>query len=341
MAERNRWQFAPGAAERFPDGDPERLLAAAVTVKSNPVRRVAKSGEFFFKIDRRPGRSFRREFAAGRLLASLGVPVVPHLACGRLAAGEAVLVTEALAGAVDARSRLETTRGGRAEAEALARLVRSMWELGLYHGDCHLGNFLFAAGSTEPVLVDVAAVRRRRGLDRFRRGRMLRLVTEMRNYFGDGALTELLALAGARDPGAFLEKSLRREAAALRHEWPKRRSQILTGYAKFTRVDGEMLLDAAERETPDRLPEEHGDRAALEKRFLLHYYLRLAEIPHRGIAALDRAAGTIRISGIEGNALGDAELVHRLELCGLDVPMEARRGGAVDELRAEFSPSWL
>ena len=342
MAEQNFWLFAPGAAERFPDGDPGRLLDGAVTVKSNPVRRVAKCGEFFLKIDRRPGRSFRREFAAGNLLASLGVPVVPHLACGRLSTGEAVLVTGALEGAVDARSRLEATRGGRAEAEALARLVKSMWDLGLYHGDCHLGNFLFACGSKEPVLVDVAAVRKRRGLDRFRRGRMLRLMTEMRKFFDGKNLESLLALAGARDPKSFLEKSLRREAAFLRREWPKRRSQILSGYAKFTRIEGEVLLDAAaEQETLDRLPAERGDREALEKRFLLHCYLRLAEIPHRGIAALDRAAGAVRISGIEGNALGDAELAHRLEICGLDVPPEARRGGAVSVLRAEFAPPWL
>ena len=43
----------------------ERFSRAAV-VKSNPVREVRTDGEFYYKLDRRSGRTFEREFRADR-----------------------------------------------------------------------------------------------------------------------------------------------------------------------------------------------------------------------------------------------------------------------------------
>ena len=342
MGEQGKWHFAPGAAELFPDGDPEQLLAGAEPVKENPVRRVLRSRGFYIKIDRRPGHGFGREFAAGCRLAELGLPVVEHLARGVLSDGAAALVTRELPGAVDARKYF-SGGGNRGAAEALAHLVGRMWRAGVFHGDCHLGNFLYAPDGSGPVLVDVDSVRRRHWFDAFRRGRVLRVVSELRMWFPRPEIEELLALAGADEPGKFFTATLRREAEFLRREWPKRREQILAGYPKFTRNSGGLLLVAgAAADDLEALPVVTGDAAALEKLLLIHFFLLLAEIPHRGVVAFDRSGGRLFLaSGATGCPLTDGDLELRLRSCGAAVLPSGVRDGVIEDPAAVQVPPWL
>ena len=79
------WRFADKQARSLLGDDPMLHFAGAVQIKSNPVREVWRTQEFFFKFDKRPGHSFDREFARGCALQKKGIPVVPHLACGKTA----------------------------------------------------------------------------------------------------------------------------------------------------------------------------------------------------------------------------------------------------------------
>lgn len=267
----------------------ERFSRAA-TVKSNPVREVRTDGEFYYKLDRRSGRTFAREFHAAQLLAERGVPVVEHLWHGAVPGG-AVLVTRALADAPTVREYLARRVPDAEFRRKFAEFIRDYLATGLGHDDLHIGNILYSVNEGRFVLVDVQAVRRGRR-QKFPYA-IARAPMELRCHLHKEEVCEMLKTVGVPDAERFFYRSLATEAAALKREWTKRRRQILSGYPKFTRVEGTKLVAVAA--TPEELRELEW-RPGSEADFVSAFFWEIAEIPHERVLVFDREKRLIGVA---------------------------------------------
>lgn len=267
----------------------ERFDRAAV-VKSNPVREVRTDGEFYYKLDRRRGRTFAGEFRAAKLLEERHIPVVEHLWHGVIPSG-AVLVTRALAAAPSVREYLARRIPDAEFRRNFAGFVRDFLGSGLGHVDMHVGNILYATTEGRFVLVDVQGVRRSRR-KKFPYV-IVRAPLELRCHLHKDEVCEMLAAVGVPDAERFFDRALEIEAAALNGEWAKRRRQILSGYPKFTRVEGAKLV--AVSATPEEL-EKLAWRPGSEADFVSAFYWELAEIPHERAVVFDRQKRAVGVA---------------------------------------------
>ncbi len=290
-----KWEFASETAAAELGSTPQNLLETAEPVKANPVRKVFRSGEFYLKLDLRPGDRLSREWRSAALLATRHIPMVEHLALGRASCGE-LLITRALPDAIQAgtyfhRSCLRDGVPAEEFAESLAEFARQIIGSGLFHPDFHCGNVLYLPERNKFALVDVYGVRKATLFDHFRRYRMERILMELRQALDRGTMLRLLSREGVSAPETFYLRALRREARRLFHEWPRRRRQILAGYPKFTRAEGPLLrvVDPAGAPADETSGEPvQGDAETLERLLLAHFFLQLACIPHRPALLLDR-----------------------------------------------------
>lgn len=262
-----------------------------IPVKSNPVRRVWREGDEFFKSEKRKlfYSKAASEYRSLRFLARIGVPAVEALRVYSEGKFD-VLATRAFADdAVDCNACWEQCSGmDEVFVRGYFAFVSEVLAAPLWHPDFHNGNVLYSPASGKFALVDVYGVKRRRFFHRlpcFRR-RMTRIVLEAREFVPYAELREIYRkIAGGGDDD--FDAALKREAAFLRREWPKRRAQILTCYPKFAEKgeDGvEYSRNAArkryalETEKIELPPEE------AEKVWLGHFFLQLGRLPHAKIA---------------------------------------------------------
>lgn len=321
-----RWRFAGDAARRLLGDAPEARFASARIVKENEFREVLADGECFCKVERIPGRGFAAEFRRGTALAAAGIPVVEHLAYGVSPEGRGALVTRAEAAASAAEYLAEHPKPEPEFCDALAHFTRRLVESPFFHADLHLGNLLWHPERPSFTLVDVRAVSgglpaRFRKL--FARRRMLRLPLEIAARLPRAEVLRLLGIAGAREPESFFRREWRRESFRRLREWPRRRRQILAGYLKFTRREGERLVASQWRGDPSELVAVEGG----EEWFLAGFLLSLLRIPHVEYPVLE--AGRLRRAGSLPERLPDAAALtdwrERLALSGFDAPAEAWR----------------
>ena len=326
----SRWRYADSAAEKLLGGTPEFLLENAEIIKRNPVRKVFRSGEFYLKIDSRPGHRLHREFYSALRAGASGIPVVDHLACGRIPAGE-VLVTRALPDAASVEERLTQLEAAdeKKREEFLnefADFVRKVLSSGMFHPDFHIGNVLHSTSSGF-ALVDLHGVRKAGWMDRmFRSYRMQRIILETRQLCSRRRMIELVGRSGIADPETFYRKGLHREALALWREWPKRKRQILSGYPKFCIRNGTRLISVipGTGQTADVSQCEviSAPLERLEKLFLAHFFLQLARIAHRQVAAFDPECGKLWIAPVSPLAMTGAPADFQEQLEALDIQTE-------------------
>ena len=325
--------FAEGAEKVFPQGDPMAAFVSPEPVKQNPVREVWKTGEYFFKFDKRPRHDFKKEFRRACALARRGVPVVRHLACGRTDRG-ACLVTAALSGSVTVE---EFIRGRVPDEKFLAAAVdflKLLERKKVVHRDFHPGNVLYVEKDNAFFLVDVRDAFPARRFNGFLFSRLpfLRFLCDLSENLSDARVCELLRRMDVPDPQGFFFAEIRRKADFVRREWPRRREQILSGYPKFTRKERDVLF------VRDAGPAELGRAETLpadDDVFVMAFYLDLLRIPHRRVFCYDPRKKTIFVEPAgEASPAPErvAELVRRARLAG--VPAEpgdwgTDRGGLV------------
>ena len=315
----NSWHYASEEVCQELKNDPLSLLAGGENVKSNTVRQVFRSGDYYIKLDRRANKSFCGEFNSARLCAAENIPAVEHLAWGRSAEGS-WLVTRAADGFVESAS-LFKYRQNFEVYERAAEFLKKIFDSKIYHPDLHMGNVLTDTAGKCFCLVDLHGVRKRNFFDRFRIYMMHRAVMEFRNTLSDSEMLHLIDLCGIRNPESFFRKALAREAGFLRNVTPKRRRQILNGYFKYTRIesDGRIVdIEAEEKELARCEMIVSPDAGEL---FLFHFFLTQAKIPHRRILAFDPAGGSCLIEEElpekYRSRSGGAELSCRLEYNGV------------------------
>ncbi len=294
-----------------------KLCCGAQLVKRNPVREVLRAGNFFIKHDLRKNKSFRQEYLNAQFLAARGIPVVRHLGYIESEEGH-YLVTEALENAVEVE---DLSAQGKIDApfcDALVDFINFLRQKKLRHTDFHAGNILYVPQTHAFALVDVKDVKR--GLFPFYSDRVLQnLIMGIRLYLPRETIYEMLAKVGVRRPDRFFAEKIRADFHRVAKEWKKRRHQILTGYPKFTRVEGHFILDRradkSEIETARRQP-------ARSEEFLFYYFMQLLRIPTVRIIGFDLSCKELLLPQEREYAPADpariADLRERLLLCGIE-----------------------
>ena len=277
------WRFADSVVRSLLGNDPMVHFKGAEIVKRNAVREVWRTGELFFKFDKRPVHSFDSEFARGCALHQKGIPVVQHLACGRTEQGYC-LITRALPDSVP----LDEFICGRIPDDdflnAMINFLKLMECRKIIHRDLHCGNILYVPRDNMFYLVDVHDARPARWFDFFMFSRYPQraLLMELRENLSTEKLCELLRKMDVDDPESFLEYHFDRKAAMLSRDWLRRREQVLSGYPKFTRKENGLLF--ARGATPDEL-EKAEKIPGTAGVFAGAFYLDLVRIPHRRVLA--------------------------------------------------------
>ena len=240
---------------------PDASVAAAVRsldlkdgelVKSSSVRAVYHCGDYFLKFEF--GTSFltsirnrlqpkaRREYKIGRSLAEAGIPAVECLGWGRLG-GTNVLVTRALPGCVSVDEYYYThiVRGGENPDGIVSEItayLRKFFDAGFLHRDLHFGNILYDPDKHAFALVDLISISRPGKLTDADRKVMSRCIVTLRAGLNRAQMLRAIRAIGAADSDDEAEKfyfdEVRRTSRHLKETWPKRRSQILNAYPKFT-----------------------------------------------------------------------------------------------------------
>lgn len=230
------------------------VLADDCLVKTSAVRAVYRVGDFHLKFERAPSLSgrirncfrpkARREYAIGVELERFGVPAVECLGWGRLH-GTNVLVTRTFPGSVPVEEYFYThvVEGGEAPEGFLADVtafLKKFFDAGFYHGDLHFGNILYQPDTHNMAWVDLIAISHRGGITAADIRGMSRCLVTFRAGLNRAQMLRLIRDVGAAKTDEEAEKfyldELVRTSRHLAETWRKRRSQILSGYPKFTDV---------------------------------------------------------------------------------------------------------
>ena len=298
--------------------DLSAFIHSGQAVKHNPVRDVFKTDGFFIKLDHRKFHTFTHEFNIARKLSCAGIPVVEHLAYGRIG-NENFLITRELAQAVTVEEFLTTATDTKAFLNGFTGLMTLWQNSNFVHADPHFGNLLWTPASSLPVLVDVHDVKRRL-LPWRKRGDISRFIFNLRGKIEHSVILELFAKFDIAQPEKLFDSLLTREIIRLKSEWGKRRRQLFSGYPKFSVQRGKYLVASAYSQNFENLPDEYSSDA--EKLFAASFFLTLFQIPHRRCVALDRENSTVKfeapLSGTP-DAAACTMLKKQLASCGFAV----------------------
>ncbi len=270
------------------DGKPENVTL----IKSNPVRRVWRDGNLFFKSEKRKPlySKAKREYNSLLLLQKLNIPAVRPVKF--YSSGEFdVLVTENFAAdAIDCNSAWEKSAGkDPVFVSGYFDFVRKILEANIWHPDFHNGNILYSPEKNAFALVDVYGVKKQSLFHRlpvFRR-RMTRIILEAREFIPYAGLKSIYT-GITRSGGEAFDAALKRESAAVLREWPRRRKQILNCYSKFAEKSPNgtfFSLNSARKRYAAAGKKRNTTPEEAEKLWLEHFFLQLNRLPHVKILA--------------------------------------------------------
>lgn len=252
-----RWHgLAPETAEFLRrNGTPDRFE----WVKLNTGRAVARLDGYFLKFDWSPrikARLFpaaRQEYRTALRLQTAGIATVEHLGWGRMR-GMRVLVTRAWrekSVCVYDYWYENFVYGDANPAEFLghfAEYLHMLLRQPLQHRDFHLGNILYSPSDGAFALVDLHHVKLGSVPDMHNKLLLLHVISELRAAAVPGTMLKLFWDTVGLEPdgaGQQLQKMLTADLARLKHQWPRRVKQFLSGYPKFSdfvNYDNQTLL---------------------------------------------------------------------------------------------------
>lgn len=296
-------------------------------VKSGAVRSVYHVDDLFLKIEH-PDAPLRQlksrlfpkaeaEFETAAMLREAEVPTVEYLGWGACGSRN-MLITREFPGASDVQNYFYAHfvyGNGQYEhfVELLTTFLRGFFRSGFYHDDLHFGNLLYSPEMGQIVLVDLADITREDELTGAQLRRMRRSIIELREGLPEEDMLLAITSCGIATTTAQAREFFFEEVAAAAQrrldEWPRRRRQILDGYAKFVtpviEEDNPILLrknwlqlevmPAADWNNPDRRRKyemrQYSEKEA-EAVFMRSLFLQQCRVPHRMVAAWE-APGNI------------------------------------------------
>ena len=301
-----------------------RLLHGGTPVKHNPVRDVFKNDGFFIKIDHRRFHTFAHEFSIALALQRAGLPVVEHLAYGRIG-NDNFLISRELAGAISAEDFLDSDSDKADFIDSFTVLMQKWQKSNFFHTDPHFGNLLYVPEKNLPVLVDVHDIKRRIFFGRQHKD-IIRFIFNLRGKIPYPIIFALMAKFHVKNPQLTFERMQADELIRIKSEWRKRCRQLFNAYPKFSVQIKEELIAAKYRDNYTSFPEEASPDAA--KIFAASFFFTLLQIPHRRCIAVNIKNSTLRfeddLSGTP-NATECAILQSILTKCGFDFTAGAFR----------------
>ncbi len=296
-------------------------LSPKKKVKSSDVRSVYQIKDLFFKVEHpeSPLRQLKSrlfpkassEYEKAKQLADANVPVVECVGWGSCGSKN-VLVSKEFSGANTVHDyfyRNFVYGNGQYEnfLSMLTAFLSNFFRSGFYHDDLHFGNLLYSPEMGEMVLVDLIDIEAEEELNAVQLRRMQRSILQLREGLGEEDM--LLAITacgialdtqGAKD---FFLSEVTESTMRRLNEWPKRKRQILDGYAKFVTpvIEGDNLVLLAKNQlrkeilrekkwhNPESMSRYELHRCESEKAaetlFLRSQFLQLCKVPHRKVAA--------------------------------------------------------
>ena len=294
--------------------DPFEKMVSPQLIKENPVRQVFKCGKFFFKIDKRKFNGLKKEFNHANKISAHNIPVVPHLAVS-----ENTLVTLSVENTVELKSYLSENVPDETILNAFADFIALLKKSNLRHNDLHTGNVLYIPNDNKFLLVDLCNANIVPSFFKSPDNYYSHLVMEIRSSLSREKLYPLLQICcPGKNPADVFETELQKDIVQIISSWPKRKNQILSGYSKFIRKDGDFLFSA---DAPEDLSETIKITGNAKKYMLLHHFLELNHIPHRKVRAV--SGSDIYLEKLDNAAsIQNPDLYEdfcqRLLLCGIN-----------------------
>ena len=220
-------------------------------VKSNAVRSVFTSDNYFIKYDR-PLKYLQRlrsliypkvkqEFETALELESAGIPIVKYLGWGNYGS-KGMVVSEAFPNAVDLSSYWfsEIVEGQGDKITFLSYLtpfLKVFFESSFYHPDFHLGNILFDPIGNNLALVDVYGIKAIKKMGDSQKYDKYKILFSLRDELNDAEIIDLIIKTGITDnivdAANYWQKMQVTESSKVNRFWLKRRKQILAGNDKY------------------------------------------------------------------------------------------------------------
>ena len=292
--------------------DPLLKMESPVLVKENPVRQVFKCGKLYFKYDKRFFNGLAKEFRNAMKIASTGIPAVEHLAVSRH-----WLITASAENCVELGAFLRNNVPSAAMLDAFGKFILTMKENNLNHGDLHSGNILYNAQENSFLLVDLCSAKIASSCSDNQDKSYAHLTLELRRFLPRESLFGILQIcSGQKNPSTLFDEMLNRDTVQVLRSWQKRKSQILSGYKKFIRLQDDMIFAA---DAPTAIADAEKINCSAKKYMLLHHFLELNHIPHKRVFAVDGNIACLEPVADAIQAPEDlfSDFSERLALCGI------------------------
>ena len=309
-----KWRYVNQSAKALLGDNPFEQMDFPVLVKENPVRQVFKCGKFFLKCDNRFFNGLKKEFRHALKIEKYGIPVVPHLAVS-----DTALVTLAVENTVELKYFLTENMPSDEMLKSFADFINLLKNSNLRHNDLHSGNVLYIPDENKFLLVDLCNAAIVPAIFKSPTRHYSHLVMEMRRNLSREKIYPLLKICyPQKNPEDIFEQLLQDETVQMLASWQKRKKQILSGYSKFIRKEGDFLFSAEASNNLDNTEKITGDSA---KYMLMHHFLELNHIPHRKVKAIsgnDIYLEQLEYSSSDANEALYQDFSQRLFICGIN-----------------------
>ena len=280
----------------------------ALLIKQNPVRQVFQGEHFYYKRTFKDDGSLFLEFKRTLLLNKLGIPCVKCAALGFTSDG-VFLVTKAQKDTFQLDKYLEQASFDEKMLASFQDFLSCLLEHKVSHTDLHLGNILYNPKENKFYLVDVLKCKITSSslwYNLLDKKKILRVFCFVRDKLLFSTIEKLLFTCKIATPKIFYNSQIKKEAKHVFKEWPKRKRQVLTGYEKFSRREGDMLyLSIA---TENKLQDAEiilGSASYL----VADIFLGLMRIPHRRVLAVNLVTNQVWLENVNNSIELSVEVV--------------------------------
>jgi hypothetical protein len=272
----------------------------AYLIKQNPVRQVFQGEEFFYKRTYKDDGNLLLEFKRTIELNNLGIPCVKCVALGFTAHG-VVLVTQAQKGTFQLDKYLEKHPFDSKMKSSFQEFILNLLARQVAHDDFHLGNILYHPIENKFYLVDVLkckVIKTSWFYRIFAQPKIVRIFCLLRDKLQFSIVEEMLLACKITTPKIFYKSQIACEVKRIVKEWPKRKRQVLSGYEKFTRKEGDFLWLAIAKDSDCQNAQVVFGNASY---LLADIFLGLMRIPHRRVLKVDLASNKVWLEEVNNS----------------------------------------
>ena len=275
-------------------------------IKQNPVRQVFQGNDFFYKRTFKDDNTLFLEFQRTLDMNKVGIPCVKCAALGYTQEG-VFLVTQAQKDTVQLDKYLEKNSLDEKMLASFKNFILNLLAHKISHDDFHLGNILYNPIENNFYLVDVLKCKTSKvslWYNWFAKKKIVRIFCLLRDKLQLFTIEKCLLACKIATPKIFYNSQIKGEVKRIFKEWPKRKKQVLSGYEKFTKKDGdELILSIAKMDDFQDAKIVSGNASYL----VADIFLSLMRIPHIRVLKVNLATNKVWLANFTGFDLNDVE----------------------------------